>query len=67
VENRKHLIDAFATGTAGYTGLHRHTEVFNTTKVSIQYGVALGNRSTKPCYGLSEVEERDSDPNIFRA
>jgi hypothetical protein len=65
MESSKHLIvGEVATGTANYTGFHRDLEVLN--KREGIYGVALGNRSTKPYYGASEVEERDSDPNIRR-
>lgn len=61
----KHLdLGEFAQGTAGYTGYHRDVEPV--TKVEGIYGISLGNRSTKPCYGVSEVEERACDPNIRR-
>jgi len=62
----KHLdLGAFATGTANYTGHHRDVEALKIAD-SYLYGVAMGNRSTKPCYGESEVEERNSDPNARR-
>jgi hypothetical protein len=65
MEPFKHLdLGALAKGTSNYTGFHRDLETLNEAKGI--YGVALGNRSTKPYYGLSEVEERDSDPNIRR-
>jgi hypothetical protein len=61
----RHLdLGVIATGTTNYTGFHRTWEPINEAKGI--YGVALGNRSTKPCYGVSETEERNDDPNIRR-
>jgi hypothetical protein len=64
----RHLdLGALATGTTNYTGHHRDWEPLKVKKVDPDLlGVAMGNRSTKPCYGVSETEERDSDPNIRR-
>ncbi len=63
----KHLKEGdLATGTKGYIGLHRDVELVLITDEMEVVGVSLGNRSTKPFYGESEVDERDSDPNIRR-
>ncbi len=61
----KHLdLGALATGTANYTGFHRDVEPIGNDPDIV--GIAVGNRSTKPLYGMSEVEERGSDANAWR-
>jgi hypothetical protein len=68
MELGRHLdLGVLAKGTSNYTGAHRDLEGWTAINPSKGiYGVAVGNRANKSGYGMSTIEERDSDPNIRR-